>query len=208
MSTIEWLLLLLLAILGIGYILGSAANHRRAETAILHLQQELHPYGILSKLKPSGPRSIALRLLPRSGRVQFVDFTITLLARELLPYWLWQRLHGARDLLRVQANTQPAPNFDIRIFPLADLKSLHELQISGKPFKLFQEIKEYGVYVRGVGVPSSRDALPSFITHFGGAIQYLGIQSAPFHITVRFNLGEMRKQSYAILYQSLQEIIK
>lgn len=209
MNTVEWIILFLAAILGIGYLLGAAANRQRMESAVLRLQAELHESGTISKLKSSGTRSIGFRLLPKSGRVQFIDFTITLEARDhLLPVWAWQHLRGVRDQISIQANTLPAPNFDIRVFPDLDLKNLREMEKAGKPFKKLQEVKGFNVYVRGVGAPSSHDALPNFIANFADALLLLAIQSTPFNITLRMKLESMQKQSYLVLYQSLQEIIK
>jgi hypothetical protein len=203
-----WLFIILAAIFSIGYGLGSAANHRRAEAIILRLQDDLHEVGTLSRLKHSGPHTISFRFLPKNGQLQFVDFLVTLEARELLPVWLWQRLRGQRDQLRLHANAISAPGFDIRIFPRGDQTSLQAMQAAGKPFMLLEEIKGFNFYVRGVGVPSSRDSLPTFIANYADNLQFLAIQSTPFHIQLAFQLQGLQGQSFVILYQSLQDIIK
>ncbi len=209
MNALEWVILILAVALAAGYWLGTVSNHRRAEAILLRLREELQLYGTLSKLKAAGPRAMGFRLLPRSGRLQFVDFTVTLEPRHLLPVWLWQHLRGGGgDTLYVQANSLPAPHFDIRVFPQGEKASLHRLEQSGKPFKLLDEAEGFAIYVRGVGAPSSRDALPDFIRNHAAGLRSLAIQSEPPHIQACLRVKGARSISWSILFQSLSEIIK
>lgn len=207
----QWVVIVISAILILGYIRGYYYNRQRAEQILAWLEEGLKTFGPVSsgaKL-PGMATGGRLEVKRAAAPLKRVEAVYLLAPRENLLFWIFHLIQGRRDELILWITYQSKPEQDVEAARPRDrqlesrLKDMDKrpLAVSNGPHGLLvaSEQKKDGV------LPGK---VQSFLERYGAKVYRLALRGNKPHLFLRANLGIMRSALAAEFFSDLRELAK
>jgi hypothetical protein len=102
----------------LGYGVGHWTNQRRARQISDWLEPGLRSLGGTPTAQQVSRSAFRFQMTNARKPFQTVTASVVLISREVLPTWLWERLHGRHDLLILHITFRQPPSMEIEIVDL------------------------------------------------------------------------------------------
>jgi hypothetical protein len=102
----------------LGYGVGHWTNQRRARQISDWLEPGLRSLGGTPTAQQVSHSAFRFQMTNARKPFQTVTASVVLISREVLPTWLWERLHGRHDLLILHITFRQPPSMEIEIVDL------------------------------------------------------------------------------------------
>jgi len=117
------------SVLMVGYAAGRWVNRRRAQRISAWLEPGLRSIGGKPAAQRLSLSAFRFKTVDANHPFSTVTATVVLISREALPTWLWERLHGRRDVLVWHVTWRQLPTLEAEILdPSSELGRRGETQ--------------------------------------------------------------------------------
>jgi len=196
------LVIALSALLGVWYFGGAWVNRKRGVATYYWLREGLQAVvGAIGEARWLGSASAGGRLAVPEAKAPFrtVEAIFTLEAREMLPWWLIQRLRGRRDSLIIRASLRHRPPL-LLVTAQADQTAPEGYQAHDAPagLRLFA--------ADGVSAAQIR-ALQSFLETYATGLKTLSCEAKRPHLVLQIDLAALQAndQPAAAFFSALRD---
>ncbi len=186
------LVIALSVVLALGYFWGMLINRKRGIATYYWLREGLlAAVGEVSEARWIGSAASGARLTVGEARPPFrrMEVVFLLEAREILPWWLFQRLRGRRDQMILKASLRSLPlAFDAAP---AGSATLRQMQAEGNPRPVEGP---HGLVFLLRGKTREADLSPwrAFLEQYGDAVISLSVSRRQPHVVARFSLPPLQ----------------
>lgn len=108
----------LAGILIVGYLIGRAMNRRRARTISAWLEPGMRTLGGTPLVQAVNRTAFRVKVTQARAPFSVVTASAVLLSREVLPIWLWERIHRNSDLVFFHLTLRQPPRIGVEIVDL------------------------------------------------------------------------------------------
>lgn len=211
LNTGQWVVIIICAILILGYILGYYYNRQRAEKILAWLRQGLSTLGevTIGEKLPGMATGGRLEVNQAVAPLKRVETVYLLAPRENLLFLLFHLLQGKRDELIVWINYQSKPEQSVEVSRRGDRQFDKRLKATDKPslsilegpqgLQFAAEDKPGGVLVGRV---------QSFLQRYPSAVIRLALRPEKPHLFLRTNLRQIQHGSAADFFATLSDLTR
>lgn len=194
MNVGQIIVIALSVVLALGYFWGMLLNRKRGIATYYWLREGLQAtIGEVTEGRWIGSAASGARLLVSEPRPPFrrVEVVFLLEAREILPWWLFQRLRGRRDQMILKAALRSLP-------PAIDAARaqsavLRQMQAEGKP-KTVEGPGDFVFLLRGKAREADLKPWQDFLARYGEAVISLSLSHRQPHVVLRLSLPPLQAQ--------------
>ena len=194
MSTGQIAVIALSVVLAMWYLGGMVANRKRGMATYYWLREGLQAViGEVSEGRWIGSAAGGARLVVGKANAPFhrVEVVFLLEAREILPWWLFNRLRGKQDEMIFKASLRALPvAFDAAP---AESAALRQMEVEGKPRRAEGPL---GLVFLLRGKTTMADLAPwqEFLRKYGAAVRSLSVSRRQPHVVMRVALPPLQAQ--------------
>lgn len=183
-SLAQWLVILICAVLIIGYIAGNYYSRQRAEQILAWLHSGLEKWGTVSAGEKLPGMVSGGQLIVQKASEPFlrIEASYRLAPRENPLFWLFHRLQGRNDELLLKINLPKPPKTEM---------TLNRGDISN-------------IIYCGKGTENQRDA---FVVRYGKSLFHLAIRRKAPHLIVRVHLPALMSDNAETFFNALGELM-
>ncbi len=179
-------------VLAVGYFWGMLINRKRGIATYYWLREGLQDaVGEVTEARWIGSAASGARLTVGEARAPFrrMEVVFLLEAREILPWWLFQRLRGRRDQMVLKASLRAlAPSLDAA---RSDSPELRQMQAEGKP-RLVEGPQGFTFLLRGKTREADLKPWEAFLARYGDALISLSVSRRQPHVVLRLSLPPLQ----------------
>lgn len=183
----EWIVVALSAFLFIWYFVASSMNRRKGIATSRWLYKSLEKVGEISDAQWIGSSNTGAKLVVERASKPFrrVEVLYLLEPREFLPYWVFSRMRGKRDEVRITATLRAVPKQTIEITRGTDRRSKTPPPGDHQQTLVYDQTPE-GFLIAHHRQEDTRmiDQLKAFLTESGAAIHRISIRRESPHLEI------------------------
>jgi len=201
----QMLVIALSVLLALWYFGGMLVNRKRGIATYYWLREGLRDaVGEVTEGRWIGSAASGARLTVGDARSPFrrVEAVFLLEAREILPWWLFQRLRGRRDqmILKASLRSVPAPLDAAR----AESAVLRQMQAEGRP-RAVEGPAGFVFLLRGRAAEADLRPWKAFLERYGDAVVSLSLSRRQPHLVLRVSLPllQAREEPAAAFFAAL-----
>jgi len=203
MDTGQWIAIILSAVLGVWFVIGSMINRRRGVDTYKWLKQGLETLGKVTEGRWIGSSGSGARLIVGEAKKPFkrIEVVFLLDSREIMPLWLFNLVRGKQDEMILKANLRSRPTQEIEAvrqrgwnFPRTGAAS-NDLGMSPAGFRLNR---------RGPSSEGELARVRAFLEQYQESVRSLSLQKKEPHLILRINLPGLRSETADIFFKELQ----
>ena len=122
-------LIVVATVMMLGYLLGRWVNDRRGQRISAWLEPGLRSLGGTPFVQRLSRSTFRVKVIHAGNPFSTVTVSVVLISREVLPRWLWERLHRRRDLVVFHVSFRRPPVLEAEILdPSSELGQRGESQ--------------------------------------------------------------------------------
>jgi hypothetical protein len=205
----QWVVIIIAAILILGYILGYYYNRQRAEQIFKWLKQGLSTLGEVSlgEKLPGMATGGRLEVNQAAAPLKRVEVVYMLAPRENLLFLIFHLLQGRGDELIVWINYQSKPEQCVEVARKGDRQFEKRLTDKEKP-ALSISNGNSGLQIAVEEKPGALLAskVKSFLQHYPSTVIRLALRPEKPHLFLRANLHHMQRVTTEELFTALKEL--
>lgn len=208
MSSGDWLVIGLSAVLIAWYIVGYIVNRSRAEHIYRWLRAGLKPWGQLTAGERLGTWSAGGRLAVTKPVSPFrqVDVIFLLEPRENVLFWIFSMLRGKRDTLILRINLRKTRPAELELARQGDREFQQIVSQAKKPFSSIPAPTGYKLVSRSENNETAADVL-AFIEKYSPAIQRVSLRKREPHLLIRANLPQLTGQPAEEFFAAILRLV-
>jgi len=184
--------IVLSVLLALWYFWGMLINRKRGIATYYWLREGLlASVGEVTEARWIGSAASGARLVVGEARAPFrrMEVVFLLESREILPWWLYQRLRGRRDQMVLKASLRTLlPAVDIAP---AGSATLRQMQEEGKP-KVLEGPQGFVFLLRGKTRPEDVKPWEDFLARYGEAVISLSVSHRQPHLVMSLSLPPLQ----------------
>jgi hypothetical protein len=210
LNTGQWLVIIIAAVLILGYILGYYYNRQRAEQIIKWLRQGLSTLGTVTagEKLPGMATGGRLEVNQASAPFRRVETVYLLAPRDNILFLIFHLLQGRGDELIIWINSQSKPEHSVEAARVGDRQFAKRLQATDKAkLTLLDAPGKLQVAVEEVHGAHQVDKVQEFIGRYKSNIIRLAIRPEKPHLYLRLNLRLLSRVSAEELFSELKELV-
>jgi hypothetical protein len=173
----QWIVIGLSAFFLLWILIGSSANHKRADQVLSWVQNGTKQLGRISGARKIKGSAVQLTIKDAAAPFRQVNMIFAMEPRENPPLWIYNRLQGKQDELVIQANLRTAPKQQLA-------------------FTQGQGVEQTG-----------NEGLHRFLAKYAGAIQRISIERTTPHLSVHTRLAPVLAVSLQDFIEDLKDLI-
>lgn len=205
----QWVVIVVCAVLILGYILGYYYNRERARQIFAWLRQGLSTLGqvTIGEKLPGMATGGRLEVNQAAAPLKRVEVVYLLAPRENLLFWIFHLLQGRGDELIVWINYQSKPEQSIEVARRGDRQFEKRLKDKEKP-ALSIVNRSRGLQVAVEEKPGTLLAgkVQSLVESYPSLVIRLALRPEKPHLFLRANLRIMQRVSAEELFATLRDI--
>jgi hypothetical protein len=205
----QWVVIIIAAILILGYILGYYYNRQRAEQIFIWLKQGLSTLGEVSlgEKLPGMATGGRLEVNQAAAPLKRVEAVYMLAPRENLLFLIFHLLQGRGDELIVWINYQSKPEQCVEVARRGDRQFEKRLKDKEKPALSIVDVNR-GLQIAVEEIPGALQAgkVQSFLQHYPSTVIRLALRPEKPHLFLRANLHHMQRVTTEELFTALKEL--
>jgi len=205
----QWVVIIIAAILILGYILGYYYNRQRAEQIFKWLKQGLSTLGEVSlgEKLPGMATGGRLEVNQAAAPLKRVEAVYMLAPRENLLFLIFHLLQGRGDELIVWINYQSKPEQCVEVARKGDRQFEKRLKDKEKPALSIVDVNR-GLQIAVEEIPGALQAgkVQSFLQHCPSTVIRLALRPEKPHLFLRANLRNIQTGTAVEFFASLKEL--
>ncbi|MFZ0532803.1 MAG: hypothetical protein WAM09_06450 [Anaerolineales bacterium] len=205
----QWVVIIIAAILILGYILGYYYNRQRAEQIFIWLKQGLSTLGEVSlgEKLPGMATGGRLEVNQAAAPLKRVEAVYMLAPRENLLFLIFHLLQGRGDELIVWINYQSKPEQCVEVARRGDQQFEKRLKDKEKPALSIVDVNR-GLQIAVEEIPGALQAgkVQSFLQHYPSTVIRLALRPEKPNLFLRANLHHMQRVTTEELFTALKEL--
>jgi hypothetical protein len=205
----QWVVIIIAAVLILGYILGYFYNRQRAEQIFIWLKQGLSTLGEVSlgEKLPGMATGGRLEVNQAAAPLKRVEAVYMLAPRENLLFLIFHLLQGRGDELIVWINYQSKPEQCVEVARKGDRQFEKRLKDKEKPALSIVDVNR-GLQIAVEEIPGALQAgkVQSFLQHYPSTVIRLALRPEKPHLFLRANLHHMQCVTTEELFTALKEL--
>jgi hypothetical protein len=205
----QWVVIIIAAVLILGYILGYFYNRQRAEQIFIWLKQGLSTLGEVSlgEKLPGMATGGRLEVNQAAAPLKRVEAVYMLAPRENLLFLIFHLLQGRGDELIVWINYQSKPEQCVEVARRGDRQFEKRLKDKEKPALSIVDVNR-GLQIAVEEIPGALQAgkVQSFLQHYPSTVIRLALRPEKPHLFLRANLHHMQRVTTEELFTALKEL--
>jgi hypothetical protein len=209
MNAGQWVISGLCVILGLWFVVGYLTNARKVRTISRAVEPALAKYGRVSAYRRLGNSGAQFIVEKAESPFRQIELVFLLEARENLLLWLFERIRGRGDELRLRVNLRSAPAQEISLGQSQDREfKAGVLREQEKPYEWIAAPPGLEMARRGSKDAALVERLKRFLKRYGKAVKRLAIQSKEPHLMVRARLFTDGVMSAEALLEALRDVVQ
>ena len=200
----EWIVIGLSAFLSIWYFNAISSNRRRGLATYRWLYRSLGEIGKVSHAEWIGSSNIGAYLEVKKAAKPFrhVAARYQLEPREFLPYWLFSRMKGKREVAVIQMTLRFAPRAEFEISPRNNRSRAKETRL--------RKQMDQGSQVSQADSEEAqiRAMLEPFMAEYGSTVEKLTLRREAPHITMHCKIQPLLQVSAESYFKTLLASLK
>ncbi|MBN1453785.1 MAG: hypothetical protein JW963_22415 [Anaerolineales bacterium] len=205
----QWVVIVVCAILILGYIRGYYYNRQRAGQIFAWLKEGLETLGPVSagdKL-PGMASGGQLEVKRAAAPIKRVEAVYLLAPRENLLFWLFHLLQGKRDELILWVTYQSKSEQEVEVARPGDRQFESRLKASDKkPLTVSDGPRGLRVASEQKKGGTLTDKVQLFLEQYGSVVYRLALRDNKPHLFLRVNLRVMQSASAVEFFSTLREL--
>lgn len=200
----------LASILIIGYLVGRAVNRGRARVISAWLEPGMRMLGGTPLVQAVNRTAFRVKVTQARAPFSVVTASVVLLSREVLPIWLWERIHRNSDLVFFHLTLRRDPRIGVEIVNLTrELGRRGKAQAEHLHWPLATTRGAYHLYCAGSN-PSDHpvDKLLTHVADARYAPHRVAIRAHAPHVLVSFAFSEIQRFSSAELMRWMTQLVR
>lgn len=210
------IVILLSAIMGVWFFLGSIYNRRRGMAIYNWLRSGIEQFGKLSEARWIGSSGSGARLVISQAKSPFqrIEIVFLLESREILPLWIFNHLRGKRDEMIMKANLRSVPGQEIEIAREGNREMEKILSSSeSKPYERFpvnfsHEAPGYIIAIHGIKDEQNLEYLEGVLQAYSNSLWRVSLQRKAPHLVLRANLPDFQNTSPEEYFSGLSKLVR
>lgn len=198
LNTGQWFVIGLSIFLLVWYVIAGYLNRQRGIRIYRWLRDGLESTGQLAEVHwiGSSGSGAQIKVTQVKEPFQFIEATILLETREVLPLWIFNMLRNKRDELILKASLRKKPSQEVEIAQTKDREFTKALAKETKrPYEQLSTPNRYLIAYRGKKDLTGKQQLLQFLEESGGAIVRVSLGSKKPHLLLRVHLSSLMENS-------------
>ncbi len=211
LNTGQWVVIIVAAVLILGYILGYYSNRRIAQRTLSWLHQGLSSLGDVSvgEKLPGMATGGRLEVTHAAAPLKSVEAIYLLAPRENLIFWIFNLLQGRSDEFIIWVSYQAKPDQSIEVARKGDRQFVKRLQATDKPKLILRDaIGNLQIGVEEIPLATLPDKVIGFVQRYKQSILRLALRPDKPHLFLRLNSHLMQTGSCAELFAALAILVE
>ena len=210
LNTGQWVVIIISAVLILGYILGYYYNRQRAEKVFLWLRQGLSTLGAVTTGAKLPGMSTGGRLEVNQASAPFrrVEVVYLLSPRENILFWFFHKLQGKSDEVIIWVTYNARPEQAVEVARKGNRQFANRLRASDKAKLTLQEPSDpLQVAIEAVHGAHQAARIMDFVQRHRMSILRLALRPEKPHLFLRTNLRLMSHLTSQQLFTELGELV-
>ena len=200
----------LASILIIGYLIGRAVNRRRARAISAWLEPGMRALGGTPLVQAVNRTAFRVKITQARAPFSVVTASVVLLSREVLPIWLWERVHRNSDIVFFHLTLQRSPRIGVEIVnPTCELGRRGKAQAEHLQWPLATTRGAYHLYCpEGNTFGPLMNNLLTQVADARYVPHRVAIRAHAPHVLVSFAFSEIQRFSSAELMRWMTQLVR
>ena len=192
------------------YFMGSQINRRRAGSSLRWIREGVQVLGGQATMRPLGTSGFQVNVEKTKGPFKKVEMMVLLESREMLLFWIFNRLRGQRDLLVLKSDLRARPKTELEVIRKGARMAKKALKAIDDETWVREEIEDGKLIMahRGKARPGLSEKLTPLLREYTPYILTVSLRKSSPHLLANLSLSGLEKVTAEALFGLLKEMVE